>query len=317
MNRTSTTARRTILASLLALGVTTGSLLAQPAPSASAQTIPPRPIPTIVVPPILQNLPDLTVSLAPSQNQIDSNGEFTLKATVKNPGNVGTAGIALNLTLDEATFLSNLTPANERENFVCQAAVGAHQISCTGGLLEGNGDAQLQFKLKGAANAATMTLSAQVDPNGAIKERSETNNSAQTIVRVVPLPDLVVSQPDGPEALNGAGVDVSYRFTVTNQGGGEASGVKVSLALLSMPLKFQVVDLEGSRHGLSCAINSNHEAVCQGGTLPVGQSVTIRLDTETQVHVGANPGVLKVQASETQTDRTPANNTAAKAININ
>jgi hypothetical protein len=171
--------------------------------------------------------PDLTVTVAATPNPVVAGGTLTYGLTVKNPtiriwdpelrvyynGGADTSGVVVRDTLaGGAQFVS----ASGDSGFSCSQASGV--VTCSGGAIPMNGTGRITINTRAPSALGSATNTATVDPNNAIVERSETNNTASTATTVAV--DLVASISTILDRIT---------FTVTNASTVSVSNVAISV----------------------------------------------------------------------------------------
>jgi len=113
--------------------------------------------------------------------------------------------------------------------FSCSQSNGV--VTCSSGTLPRDATATIRINAHAPNYGATLSNSARVDPNNAIAERSEINNSASVLTTVTPppppppvlYPDLTISSFTQSTASQHVGLYETYTIAVTNQGQASAT----------------------------------------------------------------------------------------------
>lgn len=166
----------------------------------------------------------------------------------------------------------------------------ATQLTCANGTIPAGASGHVTLQLRMPNAAASVALSAAVDPFGAISERDETNNGATLTTTVLAptgnRPDLNCSVT-GPDTFDGrSGVD--YNLFLRNMGPVAAGNVTIQLFA---PLSTRLLSLTPS-NGFSCYFLSGANQPlllqCVGGSIPAWGSafMSIRVSPGTQLPSG-------------------------------
>lgn len=244
---------------------------------------------------------DLTVTTvatctpAPAPTLLDcppfrARSQFDYLVTVGNSGLNDATGVVVRIALADGVILEgfdNLTPSG---GFTCTAGTG-NAVTCSGGTVPGSlssGQAQgttrqLRLHLTAPNSTGSIVATTTVDPNNAIGESDETNNTFTTTTPIATGIDLVASQAArcprdtrqaplmcDPVAPSGTLV---YDVLVQNLGSQDAADIKVT-DVLPEGARFrsakEVPNLFGTpytpNHGVSCSA-SGLQVTCTGGRL--------------------------------------------------
>lgn len=195
--------------------------------------------------------------------------EYTLK--VSNDGTDDAFNVKVRDPLPAGMTFVSATPdptnVDPDDNFLCQQAGGV--IECTGGYVKGTdsggGDRTIQIIAKAPLeHGRTIVNQAFVDPDNAIAEQSEVNNTSAVSNEVMSNIDLTVDMKDATIAQNSEG---EWQFTVTKTGAGTARDVVVEANF--SPGGFVVnsqAPVTGTPAGWSCRVSENdvNKVVCIG-----------------------------------------------------
>ena len=165
-------------------------------------------------------LPDLTIPKT-GPTTVAVNRPMTYTLTVNNIGTLPTSGVTV---VD--TVPAGLTSINANGTSLFTCGVVGQTVTCTGGLInQGTTDDHHQRHL--ARGPGTITNNAVVDPDDAIDEVNELNNTSALVNTQVttgpPAPDLSINLTDNSAVIAGAGPDpvnpgatLIYKILVTN-----------------------------------------------------------------------------------------------------
>ncbi|MFJ7417255.1 DUF6923 family protein [Streptomyces uncialis] len=147
--------------------------------------------------------------------------------------------------------------------------VTATLLTCTGEALAVGASTTITLTGKAAANAERIVNTATVTGDDPDPDPDNNEDSVTTTVTLVEPAeaDLRVTK-EGPASV-GPGARISYTITVTNNGPGDSSGWTLTD---TVPTRIQ----NPSTNSDGCGIRSGR-LTCTGGTLPVGESVSVTL----------------------------------------
>jgi uncharacterized repeat protein (TIGR01451 family) len=247
---------------------------------------------------------DLRVVKTASAQTVQPGGPVSYTITVNNAGPAAATGVRVTDTIPAGLTVNTQTSSRG----TCAQSGG--QVQCDVGSLPAGESATITVtgtvsqSFSGTlANTATVT-GGQTDPSTA-------NNSSTATVNVPAAPvaaDLRVVKTASPQSVQ-AGQTVTYTITVTNQGPGPTTGVRV---VDTIPAGFTVTGTTATRGPCS---QSGAEVRCDLGTVSVGTPETI---TVTGTVSQSATGQLSNTATATadQTDPQTANNTATAVVTI-
>lgn len=169
-------------------------------------------------------LPDLTLSMA-GPSSVPTSTPMTYTLTVANIGTAAVTGVTVVATLPSAlTAIS----AGGTSLFTCE--VSDETVTCTGGAVHRGSSATITIQATSPAATGAITSTAVVDPDDAIAEGDELNNTAalaNTQVTAAPPPaDLSIDVEDSPDPVN-PGELLTITVTVTNSSDRRADDVAV------------------------------------------------------------------------------------------
>jgi len=206
------------------------------------------------------------------------------------------------------------------------AVDGQNVVTCTGGSIGPETTTTVTFTLVAPAVVGTITNTVTVDPNNAIFEADETNNTATATTRVVSGVDLTIHKTDAIDPIATSGTE-TYTITVNNLGTQDASNIRVRDILPSGTIFRDVV----SDHGFTCAYASGN-VECNGGSLkgtasnnyaPLGGSpanppdtATITLRIFAQAFAGTMHNEVRVDPDNTIAEADETNNIATQDTTV-
>jgi uncharacterized repeat protein (TIGR01451 family) len=212
--------------------------------------------------------PDLTISKTDSPDPVAGGAELTYTLTVGNSGTADASNVKVVDTLQSgATFVS----ASGDHGFTCVYA--SNKVTCTGGNIPIGESAIITIVVKFGASFCddTVVNTAEVDPDDAIMESDETNNTTGEVETTVNCADLTITKT-APETVE-SGAELTYTLTVGNAGTGDASGIKV---VDTLPAGATFVSPATGTNGFSCSYASG-VVTCTGGSIAHGGSATITI----------------------------------------
>ncbi|MBI2705790.1 MAG: DUF11 domain-containing protein, partial [Actinobacteria bacterium] len=174
-------------------------------------------------------LPDLTIAIqAPASTP--RGGTIVYTVTVQNQGGTNVTGAVAVFNIPAGlTFVS----AVGSSNFVCTNNAG--QVTCTGGAITAGGNATItvQASVPAAQPLGPVTATAVIDPNNAITESNEQNNTAQAVTQIVAPRGgnggtLVIQKTANPSPTVLTGQQLTYQIVVTNTSSSPATNVTVT-----------------------------------------------------------------------------------------
>ena len=194
----------------------------------------------------------------PASVTTDTPVEYSLKVA-----NVG-SDQAFNIVVEDylapgMTFISAEDTVPGAAAFTCSEAGGT--VTCTGGSIPAGGDRTIKIIARSPShsnvnlvnNATEIENQALVDPNNAIPEGDETNNSAFVRTTVLANLDLSVGN-DGSGCDGQSGNECTWTFEVTNNGPDPVTGVVV---VTDLPVGVIPLDVVAPNDQWSCQITEN------------------------------------------------------------
>ena len=181
-------------------------------------------------------LPDLTINKT-GPSSIAINTEFNYVLTVNNLGTSQATSIKVVDTLPaNLAFITTATTSL----FTCthDGSPTGGVVTCIGGSVNAGQNATITITVTAPAAPATVTNTASVDPENAIAEGNELNNTSAVVntqVTATPnAPLLAIIKTDDPTVIPGAGPDpvqplqtITYKIRVTNNASSRADDVVV------------------------------------------------------------------------------------------
>ncbi|MFN8557396.1 MAG: CARDB domain-containing protein [Dehalococcoidia bacterium] len=242
-------------------------------------------------------------------------GPVTYRISVANVSGPGSIATPANIPI----VIRDTLPATATFNSI----VSAGGFTCTppppgpGGVLTCSratplnpGDvAVLDFSVTTGNSPNPITNTVEVDPNNAIPETNEGNNTA-SVTTPVQLPNLTISKAinGGPgPVIVGAGTNVTYTLTVNNAiaGGPNVSGIVVTDQL---PAGTALVSAAGT-NGFSCTFASG-TVTCTGGSIAAGASATITIIVTAPSTAGNFVNTAQVDPGNTIPETNDGDNTS-------
>ncbi len=251
---------------------------------------------TLLAPPPPQNPVDLRVTLVDSADPVDASGPFSYTATVEMlAGGVNATGVRLQLTLDSGVgFVSATTP-------VGQCSLILSVVTCNLGTFSVGTVVAVQFNVTAPPTGGTISARADVSANEQESTSGDNNDIEATTINP-PSPDLVnlsVTLGATPEPVD-PGARLTYIANVDMiSGNTDATGV-----VLTFTLDSRVIFNSATPLGL--CFDNVVTITCNIGTMRVGDTLTVQLDTDAP-QVSGTISALAVITSN-QTDSIPGNN---------
>jgi subtilase family serine protease len=205
---------------LAATGIAVATAPASALPNCNVPT--PPPICGGVDP--VEKLPDLTTAVTgPASATGGTAAAYTVRVSnLSSTAGAVARGVAVRITAGGGATISSAALAG----WSCTAS-GA-TATCSGGSLGVGAGASIPVTVQLPPATTSVVVAATADPNGAIVERSESNNSAafSTAVTAPALPDLQATM-SGPSAVRGLYAAGVWTITVRNIGSAAATPVNV------------------------------------------------------------------------------------------
>jgi uncharacterized repeat protein (TIGR01451 family) len=191
---------------------------------------------------------NLNITKADAPDPVAPGGTLTYTLTVNNTGTGNATGVVVRDTLPVGVTLMSIMATN---GFAC--APGA-VINCTNGTIAGGGSATITIVVTVNNNAPAMiTNTATVDPDGAIVETNEADNTATATTTVTANVDLTITKTDSADPV-APGQVFTYTITASNTGTGNAANV---LLVDNLPVGVTVLNIDVTSFGNTCATFGN------------------------------------------------------------
>jgi uncharacterized repeat protein (TIGR01451 family) len=250
---------------------------------------------------------------APATASVGPNFTYTLTVANAGPG-VATGVTATDLLLTGLTFVSATSTQG-----TCAAA--GQLVTCTIGVMNIGGSVTIQItvtpqaSLAGATvtNTATVT-GAQPDPNPGNNTGTASTTIAGTGTAVptgVPTnsADMSLTKVGAPNPVN-VGSNLTYTYTIVNNGPGVATGVVMSDFVQAGLTFVSATATQGT-----CTL-SNNVLTCNVGTMNPGAVVTVTNVVQPQASLAGSTITNTASVAAQQPDPNPANNTATATVQV-
>ncbi len=190
------------------------------------------------------NLPDLTMTkIGPTSVVVSTPADpspVTYTLTVANQGGINATDVVVMDTVPAE--LTNITATGTS---LFQCAIVDHTVTCSGGAVNAGANATITINAIAPMVETTLTNTSVVDPENAIAEASELNNTSalvNTVVIPVPPPaPLSVNITDDSAVITGAGPDpvvpganVTFKILASNNASTRADDVMIVLGTQSL-----------------------------------------------------------------------------------
>lgn len=226
-------------------------------------------------------LPDLTIAkTGPTSVLVSSPMIYTL--TVYNQGSANVAGVKV---VD--TVPAGLTAVSASGTSLFSCGIAGQTVTCTGGTVNAGSNATITINATSPAVTGSITNTASVDPDNAIAESDELNNTSAlvdtSVVSSNPQPMVTINLTDDPAQLAGAGPDpvipnalLTYKILVTNTASTRADDVTIvngtqGLQASSIVATMEVTD--GTIGNFGGCVVAAPEAKCMVRTLNPGGTI--------------------------------------------
>jgi len=231
--------------------------------------------------------PDFTVDKLALDPALVPGTQATYLIAVSNVGAVDATGVVVRDTLPAALTYFSATPGG---SFTCSETGGV--VECSGDLPAGGTETVTLVVTVGDTGGQDVANTAVVDPDSAVTESDETNNSATATTGTDV--DFVVSDiVDTPDPAAKGSV-VTYTYVVTNAGAAAADGLVVRTAIPDPPGVDFVLGV--ASEGFACALTDRgaSDTLDCTGDLAGGASTTV---TVKLAATAAAPDAMTVQAT--------------------
>ncbi|MDQ8043621.1 MAG: CARDB domain-containing protein, partial [Patulibacter sp.] len=243
-----------------------------------------------------------TVTSTPTSGKVGDTIDYLV--TVHNGGPQSATGATVDLNLPNGATVVSTTPSQG----TCPST--GDPRTCTLGTLANGADATIAVKVTLAGANAGTNAGVAATASATTFDPTPANNADSAQVAVDQAADLRLTETVSPASAN-PGSDVTYTFTVTNDGPGTATGVDLTDTI---PAGATLVSVTPPA-GVTCGTGNPFH--CAVGTLPSGGSATftvvLRPSTSNAGSAMSNP----VSASSTSYDPTPGNNADFASTQVN
>lgn len=255
---------------------------------------------------------DLTIDKTDSPDPVEPLSVVTYDLKVRNEGIADAFNVKVKDFLPEnATFVSAKDSATGAGAFSCSQAGGV--VTCTGGYLAPSGERHLTVKVT-APNQHNVVLvnNAAIDPDNAIAEASEINNTDTTETTVTSLIDL---QPSVNVSSLSSAAESDITFTVTNNG---TSTANAPVVVTDLPVGVIPLNVSGPDATWSCQITENpiSQVTCTGSTLAGGATATFTIHVYTTAQGETVTATTRVDPANTIAEYNETNNTAQASKSV-
>ncbi len=257
------------------------------------------------------------VALAPNQfdlsiatsgpTSVFTTAPFDYTLTLTNSGLVNASGVSAEFTLPPGVIFVSASGTG------FTAAHNAGVVTFSGGTVNGSSSATLVVKVsRSSSGVIDLTAGAAVvDPNLALKEMDEGNNTSTQILAttVTDAPDLALTLTGPPSQLTGASFD--YILTVANHGLVNATGVN---AQFTLPAGLDYVNGSSPEFLIS---ENNGVVSLSGAAINVGMSAVATITARSLVdgNYSAAVGSALVDPANSIAESHESNNGNATAVN--
>ncbi len=239
-------------------------------------------------------LPDLTINKT-GPTGVALNAPLTYTLTVNNLGTANTSGVRVMDTLPPGVTLAG-TPFETTSLFTClhDAPADPITVTCDGGAVNQGQNATIKINAISPASGSQITNTAVVDPDDAIEESNELNNTSASVNTSLqgppPEPLLSIAKTDGKPDIGvpwdtGAGPDpvnpgewLTYVIQVRNNASSRADDVRISDTFQGLEASTLIVSqtvVDGAvGQGRGCVVNAA-EAICSIRSLNAGGTLTM------------------------------------------
>lgn len=238
---------------------------------------------------------DLGLTLTATPNPVLVGTNLTYVMTVTNAGPSDATNVIVTNTLPAGVSLVSVTPSQGTSTQL------GNTISTNLGSILGNGSSATVTIVVTPTPAAAVNITDSASVSSDVADPNSSNNSATVTVRVNPAADLVLDVSDSPDPLL-IGGDLTYSFSLINNGPSDATGVNV-VDTLPVGAIFKSSNLP---FGATIAVN-NGVAQITIGNLPTGIQKTFTLVVQP-----TTTGLIRNDATATaaQNDPSPLNASA-------
>ncbi|UZQ56056.1 trypsin-like serine protease [Trichothermofontia sichuanensis B231] len=265
---------------------------------------------------VTPELPDLTITKTDSPDPVAKGGTLTYTLTVSNAANgFDAAGIEVKDILPPDLTVTGITVGGG--GFVAPSLpLASNEITFTNGTLASGASATITITGTVPDTGEfprTIENTAIVDPDNAIEEANENNNSVTITTQVnSDLPDLTIVKADTPDPMLVGGT-LTYTLTVTNVSGGVATtNIEVKDTLPS-ELEFISTGVGG---GGFTASQSGNVVTFAGGSLADGESAILTITGRVPQEPCILTNMVVVDPNNQITERNEDNNMATATTTV-
>ncbi len=251
------------------------------------------------------DLPDLTLNKT-GPTSVAPNAAMAYTLTVNNLGTANTSNVRVVDTLPTGVAL---TSTSTTSLFTCTSAgtPATHvTVTCDGGAVNQGQNATITLNATSPAATGTITNTAVVDPDNAIQESNELNNTSATVNTSVggppPTPLLTIAKTDnnpnvypwstgaGPDPVN-PGQQLVYKIQVKNNATSRADDVVISdgtQGLEAASITASQVIASGTVGNTGGCFVSAPTVTCKVRTLNAGGTITVTISGTVVSTAGAS-----------------------------
>jgi uncharacterized repeat protein (TIGR01451 family) len=234
----------------------------------------------------------------------------TFTITVTNNGPSDATSVEVNDTWPAGYTLGTITPASP----TCKVSPTPLPVTirCELGTIASGASkvVTIAYTVPASTPAGTQTNEALVLSSG-VTDPNGTNNSASDTNTVATSADLSITKGDSPDPVT-AGTDLTYTITVRNDGPSDAQSVSLADILPA--------GLSGATYctGAACdpATGSAWSSPLSLGTLPAGQSTTVKVRAQVDPATAAGTITNTATVSGSTTDPDTSNNSATATTTV-
>ena len=217
---------------------------------------------------------DLTITKADSPDPVCASswpspvprvcaGGLTYTYVVGNSGVTTATGVVIRDPLPAGTFYDAASTSAPAFSGGCSVDA-SNVLTCTGGIIPFESTTTVKVTLVAPPGTGTISNTVTVDPNNAIFEADETNNTATATTQVITGIDLVINKVDSPPGFDPIATSGTQTYTITVQdiGTQDVTNIRVRDTL---PASTTFLTASGD-HGFTCSASAG-VVDCVGGSL--------------------------------------------------
>lgn len=223
--------------------------------------------------------PDLRIFKLDSPDPVAPGDPITYTLLVRNDGSATATNITVRDSLDANFTITSVTPGG---NFTTTGTKDANNaLTFSGGTLASGESAVLTIVGTTPITAGDTTIAniAVVDPDNAITEGSESNNTAtsSTTLSTALLPDLEITKLSSPNPAVAPGGTVTYTLLVRNKGPKDISGTDI-IVRDSLDANFTLTSVTpGGNFTTTGTADANNVLTFTGNSLASGESAILTI----------------------------------------